>query len=126
MNISAEVSFAILSFIAFSIPIVGSLWKIFSIRESLSRDIEKTNDRITLLEKDINNEGKVWAYRLKLFEKHAENLTDKLSLGIHQTRELVNHVRERSKKAEQNLDLRVSDIEGFLEKTSDFARRRVE
>lgn len=124
MNLSGEIVFAILSFIAFSIPIVGSLWKIFSVRESLSRDIEKTNDRITLMEKDIANEGKAWGYRLKLFEKHAENLSDKLGLGIHQTKELVNHVRERSKKEEESLNSRLADVEGFLEKTTEFTKRR--
>jgi hypothetical protein len=45
-----EMTIAILTFIAFSIPIVGALWKIFAVRERLQTQIQTVNHRVDLIE----------------------------------------------------------------------------
>jgi hypothetical protein len=97
---------AILGFIAFAIPIVGALWKLFSVREELQTKI-------------LGNQ-----HRLDLLDQRIEHLVDQQKLFLNGIQERVQHTRDRSKHAEEALDLRLSDLEGFVEKTTAFNRRR--
>jgi uncharacterized protein YoxC len=101
----ASSTFAILAFIAFAIPIVGALWKLFAVRESLQSAI-KSN-----------------VHRIELLEQHIEHLHDQQQLAINGTKELVQHVRDRSARAEEKLAYRITDLEGYLTKTTEFSVR---
>jgi IS4 transposase len=103
---NAEVTIAVLQFIVFSLPIVGALWAVFSVRSKLQSDIKDN------------------AHRLDLVESHFENMADKHLLAFNGLRELVEHVRSRSTREEEKLDDRLSDLECYLEKTTAFQRRR--
>lgn len=121
-----EVTLEILLVIGFAIPLVGALWHIFAIRESLSREIRENAHKIDINEQEQKTAQLDTDYRLKLMEQYGENLADKLLLGIHETKELVGHVRSRSAKAETDLNRRTNDIESYLEKSTEFVRRRSE
>lgn len=98
---------AVLGFIAFAIPIVGALWKLFSIREQLQTEI-------------LGNR-----HKLELQQQELTHLVDQQRLFLNGIQERLQHVRDRSKHAEEALDLRLSDLEGFIEKTTTFTKRRV-
>lgn len=102
----AQFALAALAFIAFSMPIVGSLWKIFAIREQLQLAI-------------IDNR-----HRLELLEKNGEHLIDQQVLALKGITEQLQHVRDRSLHAEALLDSRLSDLEQFTEKNTAFERRK--
>lgn len=100
-----EVTIAILTFIAFSIPIVGGLWRVFSVREKLQTQFLNLSHRLDLIESNI------------------ENLTDKQTLTLNGLREVIEHVRLRSQTEEKQLSNRLLDVEGWLEKNTEFNRR---
>ena len=97
---------AILGFVAFSVPIVGALWKIFNIRAALQLEILENRNRLILL------------------EQHVGHLVDAQQHFLNGITERLQHVRDRSKHAEDGLDLRLSDLEGYIEKTTAFTRRK--
>lgn len=101
----AAVTLAILVFIAFVIPVVGALWRIFSVRESLQTAIANNSHRLDLLEQKI------------------EHLVDQQELAINGIKEVVQHVRSRSATAEEKLADRIYAIERFLDKTTEFSPR---
>ena len=102
-----DLTLGILAFIAFAIPIIGSLWKIFSIREQLQTEI-------------LGNR-----HKLELQQQELTHLIDQQKLFLNGIQERLQHVRDRSKHAEEDLDLRLSDLERFIEKTTAFTKRRV-
>ncbi|NJR63776.1 MAG: hypothetical protein HC769_36430 [Cyanobacteria bacterium CRU_2_1] len=102
---NAEIVLAILAFIAFTIPIVGSLWRIFSIREKLNLEISELRHNIALNDERI------------------KNLIEQQELAINGLKEVVAHVRTRTQIEEEKLSNRVADIEGFLAKSAGFAKR---
>jgi hypothetical protein len=97
---------AILGFIGLSIPIVGALWKIFAVREQLQTQILSNGHRLALLEQKI------------------DHLVDQQELFLNGLRENLEHVRERSRHAEENLHYRLEDLEGYIEKSPSFTKRR--
>lgn len=103
---SQQFTFAALAFIAFAIPIVGSLWKLFGIREQLQLSI-------------VDNR-----HRIELIEQKADHLVDQQVLALNGIKETVQHVRDRSLHSEAALDVRLSDVEHFIEKTTPFERRK--
>lgn len=96
---------AILAFIAFSIPIIGSLWRIFSVREKLTIEIGKNS------------------HRLDLLEQHSNHLYDQQILALNGIKEIAQHARDRSAKQEEILGSRLLDVERFLEKSTTFSPR---
>ena len=103
---NAQFTLAALAFIAFAIPIVGSLWKLFGIREQLQVSI-------------LDNR-----HRLELLEQKAEHLVDQQTAFLHGIQERLQHVRDRSLHTEAALDFRLSDLEQFIEKSTSFERRK--
>lgn len=102
----AAANLAILGFIAFAIPIVGALWRLFSIREQLQTKILENRHLLDLQQQEILH------------------LVDQQKLFLNGIQERLQHVRDRSKHAEEFLDQRLSDLEGFVEKTTAFTKRR--
>lgn len=96
---------AVLGFVVFSIPIIGALWKIFNVRSELQAEILANRHRVELLEQNV------------------EHLIDQQTLALNNLKEMAQHTRSRSQHAEQLLDARLSDLEGFVEKTTAFTKR---
>jgi len=103
---NAEFTVAILAFVAFSIPIVGALWKIFAIRESLQSRIQEN------------------AHRIDLIDAHFQNFNDQHITSFRGLQELTEHIRQRTQSQDGKLNDRILDMECFLEKTTPFQRRR--
>ena len=102
----AEVVLGILTFIGFSLPILAALSRLFSVREQLQASISENS------------------HRLQLQEQQITHLLDQQTLFLKGLDERLEHVRERSQKMEERLDRRLLDLEGFIEKTTAFTRRR--
>lgn len=102
---NTEFTVAILAFIAFAIPIVGALWKIFTVREKLAFDIQRN------------------VHRLDLVEQRMEGLLDQHTLAFNGVKEIAEHTRSRSQGEEEKLKKRVTDIERYLEKYTEFTVR---
>ncbi|HEY9696743.1 MAG TPA: hypothetical protein V6D10_05740 [Trichocoleus sp.] len=111
-----ELAVGILGFIIFSMPIVGGLWKIFTVREALKDAIKDVRNALI---KDITAN----AHRIDLLEIKNEHMIDQQTLALKGTEELAQHVRTRSQRAEDELDRRMGDVERFLEKTTTFTCR---
>lgn len=103
---SQQFTFAALGFIAFAIPIVGSLWKLFAIREQLQVSILANHHQIELL------------------QQKGDHLIDQQTLALNGIKEQIQHVRARSTQTEAALDSRLTDLEHFIEKTTPFERRK--
>jgi hypothetical protein len=103
---SAEIVLGILTFIGFSLPILAALARLFAVREKLQASIAENS------------------HRLQLQEQQITHLLDQQTLFLKGLEERLGHVRERSQKMEERLDRRLLDLEGFIEKTTPFTRRR--
>jgi F0F1-type ATP synthase membrane subunit b/b' len=99
------VTLAILGFIAFAIPVVGALWRIFSVREALQFQISDALHRIELLDQ-------------RLIHLHEQQ-----ELALNGLKEVAQHVRDRSARAEEKLAERITSLERYLDKTTDFNPR---
>ncbi|MBW4465232.1 MAG: hypothetical protein KME07_07300 [Pegethrix bostrychoides GSE-TBD4-15B] len=113
---SAEVQSQILAFIVYSIPLIVALWKIFSwlesIQDSLEQQIREVDRR--LLESE---------HRATLKSSQIEALNDKVALAVNGVKELVNHLRTRTKNDDEHLHQRLAQVERYLSKTTDFQSR---
>ena len=95
----------LLVFVAFMIPLIVALFKVFEVRE-------RVYDAIQTLE-----------HRVNILQSRVENLEDKIDLGLNGMRELVEHKTIRlSNTTDRHVD-RLEDIEQFLSKTTDFNKR---
>lgn len=103
---NAEIYLGILGFIALTLPILAALWKTFTVREALQVQITQNQ------------------HRIEMMEAEGRHLIDNQQHFLNGITERVQHVRDRSKHAEEALDLRLSDLEGFVEKTTAFTRRK--
>lgn len=102
----AQYTIAFIVLFSTMVPIISSLWKVFSIRESLSNDILACRHRIELLEHESNSAREIQASFLR---------------GIQ---ERLQHVRDRSSNSEEKLARRLEDLESYVEKTTAFEKRR--
>jgi len=101
----ATVTLAMLTFVAFCIPIIGALWRIFSVREALQTSIANSVHRLDLLEQKI------------------EYMADQQELALNGLKEMAQHVRDRSARAEEKLGDRLGSLERYLDKNIDFSLR---
>lgn len=101
-----EIAITILQFIVLILPIAGLVWHASAMRAALKADITEN------------------AHRLDLIEAHFEDLNDRYVLAFNGLREKVEHIRERSANEERRQSERLTDVESFLEKTTNFNRRR--
>jgi hypothetical protein len=101
-----EIAIGILTFLVFSLPIVGALFRLFAVREKLQADINQNHHRLDLQEQQITH------------------LLNQQLLFLKGLEERLEHVRERSQEREGSLHRRLLDLEGFIEKSTSFERRR--
>lgn len=102
---TAEISWAVLGFISFLIPIVAALWKGFNVIASL---------RSELLQ--IRHDNAVENLRI-------DHLQQSLDLSINGVLERISHYTTRSRSESEKFDKRLGDLEGFLTKSTEFERR---
>jgi len=58
-----------------------------------------------------------------MLEQEAKHLVDQQTLFLNGIQDRLQHVRDRSKHAEEDLDRRLADLESFIEKTTVFTKR---
>ncbi|PZV19200.1 MAG: hypothetical protein DCF22_00600 [Leptolyngbya sp.] len=95
----------ILVFVAFMIPLLVALFKVFEVRERVYDAIQAVEHRLALLQSRI------------------ENLEDKVDLGFNGTRELIEHKSTRLFNTTDKHSDRLDDVEQFLVKSTEFNRR---
>lgn len=102
--------------LTFSLPLLGALAKVISaigsMRRSIESKIEALDKRVTTL--DHQQQMKALQY---------ESLHDHVQLTIKGIQEVVGHLRTRTRSESDKLADRVSQMEKFLVKTSDFTAR---
>lgn len=112
----AELQSQILAFVLYSIPLVAALWKIFawldSIQDRLERQIREVDTRLTELD-----------HRSQLRTAQIEALNDKIALSLNGVQEVAGHLRTRTKADHEALERRLSQLESYLVKTTDFQAR---
>lgn len=113
---SSDIQSQILGFILFAIPIVTALWKVFSILHGIE-------DRVELKIQDIERRLVNLAHQSELRESELEHLNDTLELAVNGVKELVTHVRSRTQADCDRLNGRISQLEKYLTKTTDFQSR---
>ena len=119
----ATITIGILAFIAFAIPVVGAMWRIFSVREALQTAIANNSHRLDLLERDIKHLIDQQIEAVNAVRRDISHLHDQQELAINGTREVAQHVRDRSARAEEKLSDRIVALERYLDKTTDFSPR---
>lgn len=102
----AELVLGILTFVVFSLPILGALFRLFAVREKLQASISDNH------------------HRLELQEQQITHLLDQQILFLKGLEERLDHVRDRSLERESSLHRRLLDLEAFIEKSTSFERRR--
>ena len=95
----------LLVFVAFMIPLIVALFKVFEVRE-------RVYDAIQTLE-----------HRVNILQSRVENLEDKIDLGLNGTRELIEHKTIRQSNTLDRHTDRLEDIEQFLAKSTEFNKR---
>lgn len=112
----AELQSQIIGFLVYSIPLVVALWKIFawleSIQDRLEHQIRDVDRRLTDLD-----------HRSELRSREIEALNDKVALAVNGVKELVNHLRARTKADDDAIAARLRSLEGFIAKTTDYQPR---
>lgn len=103
---SSELYAALLGFSASVIPIIGALWKLFAMRAELQSGITANQHRLAMLEQNVGH------------------LVEQQELFLNGLKETVGHVRARTQAVEKDLDARLCDLEGYVEKTTSFTRRQ--
>jgi predicted nuclease with TOPRIM domain len=86
-------------------PIIVAVWRLFSIRAELQSLITENRHRVEMLERE------------------SSHLVEQQRLFLNGLQERLQHVRDRSKQEEEDLDRRLGDLESFIEKTTQFTRR---
>jgi len=94
-----------LTFVAFSIPILVLIWKIFAVRE-------KVYDQLQALE-----------HQYQVLQTRLIYLEDKLDLTTNGLREVIEHKSTRFISTGDRSVGRIEDMEEFLAKTTQFNRR---
>lgn len=116
MALTPETQAQIVGFIVISIPIVGALWKVFSILKGVEDRLE---DTIRDVERKLIDLG----YQSQIKSQQLEALNDKLVLAVNGTKELVSHVRSRTQVDANKLANRIDQVERYLSKTTTFESR---
>jgi len=102
---NGQIYAAIIGLIVLALPIIGALWRLFTIKELLQAAIQENRHRVEMLEQKTNH------------------LVDQQGLFLNGIQERLQHVRDRSKHEEEDLDRRLTDLESFLEKSTAFTKR---
>lgn len=87
------------------IAIATALGKLFQVKASIDLQVKELSHRVAALS-DLSN--------------HQDEL---LRLSLHQVKETADHVRSRTQLETKALTNRLTDVECFLEKSTDFVRR---
>lgn len=101
----AQIYAAILGFLALASPLVGALWRLLAVRAELQTLISENRHRVALLEQE------------------SSHLVEQQNMFLNGIQERLQHVRDRSKHEEEDLDRRLADVESFLEKSTPFTKR---
>ena len=113
---AAEIQAQVFAFILILIPIVASLWKVFSlihgIEKRLDDAIERVDRRVGELE-----------HRSDMRSVQMEALNDRLALGLNGTKELVTHLRVRTKGDNDRLLEKLAQMERYLVKETSYQSR---
>jgi hypothetical protein len=91
--------------VTFGLPIVTALWKLSSLRERMTDQIQEVNHRLDMLTSKV------------------ENLDDKVTLGVNGLKELIDHRSIRLNDADKRHEGRINELEGWLVKNTAFERR---
>lgn len=111
-----EIQSQILGFIVFAIPLIVALWKVFALLKGIE---DRLDDQIHQVDRRLES----LAHQSQLRASQMEHLNDKLTLSLNGTKELVNHLRTRTKIESDRLDDRLRQLEQFLVKTTNYQPR---
>jgi prefoldin subunit 5 len=103
------VDLAVLGYMTALITIITALWRAF---DSIARMREKVGDSIQELNHQIE--------KLRISEQSDREWAE---LSIRGTIEKLEHFSTRTRGELKELDTRMDDVEGFLQKTTAFERR---
>jgi uncharacterized coiled-coil protein SlyX len=87
------------------IAIATALGKLFQVKASIDLQVKELDNRVILLSE---------------MSAHQDEL---LRASLNQVKEVAEHVRTRTRLETKGLNNRLTDVECFLEKTSQFVRR---
>lgn len=112
-----EIQSQILQFIILALPLIAAIWKVFealsSLEKRLDNAIEAVDARVSALE-----------HKSELRAVQIDSMNDKILLATNGTKELVNHLRTRTKAESDSQQNRIEQIERFLVKTTEFLSRQ--
>ena len=91
--------------VAFALPLLAAIWKIFQVRE-------KVYDSIQTLQ-----------HRQEILDARLDAIQDQLLLGLTGNKELIEHKAARFLGNSDRFDDRIEDIEQFLVKTTPYVKR---
>lgn len=111
-----EIQAQIVGFILLALPLIAALWKFFSLLQAIE---QRSNAAIDRLERQIADLG----HRADLKDINIDRLNDQLTLGINGTKELVNHLRTRTKADDDQLRSKLAQIERYLVKETSYESR---
>lgn len=111
-----EIQAQIVGFILLALPLIAALWKFFSLLQAIE---QRSNAAIDRLERQIADLG----HRADLKDINIDRLNDQLTLGINGTKELVNHLRTRTKADDDQLRSKLAQIERYLVKETTYESR---
>ena len=111
-----EIQAQIVGFILLALPLIAALWKFFNLLQGIEKRLDDAVDRV---DRRVGELEHLAAMR----ELKVEALNDRLMLGINGTKELVNHLRTRTKADDDQLRSKLDQIERYLVKETNYQSR---
>lgn len=111
-----EIQAQIIGFIILALPLIAALWKFFSLLQGIEIRLNAAIDRV---ERQIND----LEHRADLKDLNIDRLNDQLTLGINGTKELVNHLRTRTREDDDQIRARLAQVERYLVKETSYESR---
>lgn len=111
-----EIQAQIVGFILLALPLIAALWKFFQLLQGIEKRLDEAVDKV---DRRVGELEHLAAMR----ELRVEALNDRLMLGINGTKELVNHLRTRTKADDDRLESKLAQIERYLVKETNYQSR---
>lgn len=98
------------------LAIVGGLWRAFSVIEGIRRDAQANHSEMKVSIQQIHA-------KINVIEQALEHQKEVWEMGTHGVLERLEHTRSRLLVEVESQEGRIRDLEGFLNKSTEFVPR---
>lgn len=113
---NSEIQTQIIGFILIALPLIAALWKFFQLLQGIEQRLDEAIERVDRRVSELEHRADIRSVQM-------EGLNDRLALGLNGTKELVTHLRVRTKADNDRLLEKMAQIERYLVKETTYQSR---